>query len=92
MNKPLLSITRVNLKGVEAELRRIADALEAYLSVVHNYNLRPPQPIASNGNVEDASVEYSDDQKSAILEVIDDMAAVGIISKPKSTPEEEEDA
>lgn len=91
VNKPLISITRINLKGVESELRRIADAMEAYLSHVHGYNMRAPKPLPSDPAADEASVGYSDDATSAKLEIIDDLVAHGIIAKPNAGAEEEDE-
>lgn len=87
MNKPFINVTRVNLKGVETELRRIADALEAYLAVAHNYHMRAPQPIA--GGDEEATVAYADDATSARQEIMDDLVRAGIIARPDSEAKEE---
>lgn len=61
--KSLLTVTR--LKGVETQLTRIADCLEAYLSHVHHYNMTAPSPLAEPG---DESIEYSDDEKTTLVE------------------------
>jgi hypothetical protein len=89
MKQPFINVTRVNLKDLTIECRRIADALEAYLSVAHNYHMRAPLP--SDPTAEDASVAYADDETSAKLEIIDDLVRTGLYRKPKFTPEEEED-
>ena len=65
--RPFIQITR--LKGVERELKRIADGIEVYLRIAHNYNLTAPQPF--DVGKEPESLEYSDDEKTTLLEVRD---------------------
>ena len=65
--KSLLTIVR--LRGVERELKRIADGIEVYLRIAHNYNLTAPKPLDTGKEPE--SLEYSDDEKTTLLEVRD---------------------
>jgi len=78
--KPLLQITR--LKGVERELKRIADGIEVYLRIAHNYNLTAPKPL--DAGKEPESLEYSDDEKTTLLEVRD------LLTKNRITEVEDE--
>lgn len=34
MRQPLINITRIDTRGIEAQLKRIADALDLYLGIV----------------------------------------------------------
>lgn len=58
----LFTVNSVSTKGVETQLKRIADALEAYLRLAHGWNMTAPTPIkGGGGNVED-EVSYSSDK------------------------------
>jgi len=70
-----MNINLIKLKSVVTELRglrvaceRIADALEAELSVKYNYNLRPPKTDTSGP---EPTVDYEDEEMSWAREEID---------------------
>ena len=58
----------VGTKDITRELKRIADALEAWLRIVHNYNLTVP-PVPPDDTSEPASVSYASDEKTALEEI-----------------------
>jgi len=65
--RPLIQITR--LKQVEKQLTRIADIGEMWLRLAYNYNMTTPK--VSDPGKEPESLEYSDDEKTTLLEVRD---------------------
>ena len=58
--KPLLNVNSVSTKGVETQLKRIADSLEAIVRLQYGYNMTAPKPLLNSGNTED-EVSYSTD-------------------------------
>lgn len=67
MSWSLFRVTAVDVKPVVRELRRIADGIEAYMAVAHNYHLTPPKPLPSDEK-EPPSVAYASDESSALNE------------------------
>jgi len=65
--QPLINITR--LKGVETQLKRLADIGEMWLRLAYNYNMTAPKVV--DPGKEPESLEYSDDEKTTLLEVRD---------------------
>lgn len=68
MSWSLFKVTAVDVKPVVAELRRVADAMEAYMRIEHNYHLTPPKPLGPDTG-EDATVAYANDESTALREL-----------------------
>lgn len=65
---PLINVTRVDMKGATAALNRIADALEIYLQIAHNYHMRKPAFVPDEGDNK-SSLDYYTDLEAVKQEV-----------------------
>ena len=67
--RSLINITRVDLRETNRELKRLADIGEMWLRLQYNYHMTAPK-VTDSGK-EPESIEYSDDEKTTLLEVKD---------------------
>lgn len=81
---PFINVTRADMKPVARELARIADALEMYLVLEHNYHTRVPAAVPDTGE-EKSSIDYYSDFNALKNEVED--AIKGADAEEEAAPD-----
>lgn len=63
ISKSLLNVNSVSTKGIETQLKRIADSLETIVRLQWGWNMTAPKPLPNASGTED-EVSYSTDHET----------------------------